>query len=231
VEPLFKAAAKPDQPGVLPGLSEADVEPGQALLLATGIDYRYRDKGRLVLNNCDLRIHHGDRILVEGPSGSGKSTLAAVLAGLRPPEAGLLLLRGYDRHTVGPELWRRLVVVAPQFHENHVFTGTLSFNLLMGRRWPPTPDDLAEADAVCRDLGLGDLIDHMPSGFQQMVGESGWQLSHGEQSRLFIARALLQRADLVILDESFGALDPENLRLALRCAIDRARTLFVIAHP
>ncbi len=231
VEPLFKAAARPDQPGVLPGLSADQAEPGQPLLLATGIDYRYRDKGRLVLNNCDLRIHHGDRILVEGPSGSGKSTLAAVLAGLRPPEAGLLLLRGYDRHTVGPELWRCLVVVAPQFHENHVFTGTLSFNLLLGRRWPPTPDDLAEADAVCRDLGLGDLIDRMPSGFQQMVGESGWQLSHGEQSRLFIARALLQRADLVILDESFGALDPENLRLALRCAIDRARTLFVIAHP
>ncbi len=51
----------------------------------------------------------------------------------------------------------------------------------------------------------------MPSGFQQMLGESGWQLSHGERSRLYIARTLLQKADMIVLDESFGALDPENL--------------------
>jgi ATP-binding cassette subfamily B protein len=71
----------------------------------------------------------------------------------------------------------------------------------------------------------------MPSGWQQMVGESGWQLSHGERSRVFIARALLQDADLVIMDESFGALDPENLYLALECAQRRAATLLIIAHP
>jgi ATP-binding cassette subfamily B protein len=71
----------------------------------------------------------------------------------------------------------------------------------------------------------------MPAGLLQMVGESGWQLSHGEKSRLYIARALLQKADLVVLDESFASLDPENLRRALRCVLDRARALVVIAHP
>jgi ATP-binding cassette subfamily B protein len=71
----------------------------------------------------------------------------------------------------------------------------------------------------------------MPAGLQQMVGESGWQLSHGERSRLYIARALLQQADLLILDESFGALDPGNLQRALRCVLQRAPTLLVIAHP
>ncbi len=80
-------------------------------------------------------------------------------------------------------------------------------------------------------MGLGDLLDRMPAGFQQMVGESGWRLSHGERSRLYIARAILQKADLIILDESFAALDPENLRLALSCVIGRANTLLVIAHP
>jgi len=64
-----------------------------------------------------------------------------------------------------------------------------------------------------------------------MVGEGGWQLSHGERSRVSIARALLQDASLVILDESFAALDPENLRTALECVLRRARTLMVIAHP
>jgi ATP-binding cassette subfamily B protein len=71
----------------------------------------------------------------------------------------------------------------------------------------------------------------MPAGFPQMVEETGWQLSHGERSRLCIARALLQDADLVILDESLAALDPENLRMALGCFLPHARTLLVIAHP
>jgi ABC-type transport system involved in cytochrome bd biosynthesis fused ATPase/permease subunit len=84
---------------------------------------------------------------------------------------------------------------------------------------------------VCRALGLGELIDRMPAGLEQAVGETGWQLSHGERSRLYIARALLQGADLVVLDESFGALDPETLRQALRCVLERAPAVLVIAHP
>jgi ATP-binding cassette subfamily B protein len=71
----------------------------------------------------------------------------------------------------------------------------------------------------------------MPSGLQQRVGEAGWKLSHGEQSRLFMARALLQGAEVVVLDESFAALDPETLRRALECAFRRCPSLIVIAHP
>ena len=64
-----------------------------------------------------------------------------------------------------------------------------------------------------------------------MVGEGGWRLSHGERSRLFIARTLLQKADLIILDESFAALDPEALQIALSCVLRRAKALLLIAHP
>jgi ATP-binding cassette subfamily B protein len=71
----------------------------------------------------------------------------------------------------------------------------------------------------------------MPAGMQQMVGESGWQLSHGERSRLFIARALLQNPELIVLDESFAALDPETLRRALTTVTRRAQSLVVVAHP
>jgi ATP-binding cassette subfamily B protein len=65
----------------------------------------------------------------------------------------------------------------------------------------------------------------------QTVGETGWQLSHGEKSRLYIARAILQGVDLIILDESFAALDPQSLQRAMACVRERARTLLVIAHP
>jgi ABC-type transport system involved in cytochrome bd biosynthesis fused ATPase/permease subunit len=101
----------------------------------------------------------------------------------------------------------------------------------MGRAWPPGADDLVEAEAICRELDLGDLLDRMPAGLMQTVGETGWQLSHGERSRLFLARALLQRAELVVLDESFAALDPATLGKAVECARRRARSLLVIAHP
>ena len=84
---------------------------------------------------------------------------------------------------------------------------------------------------MSRELGLGDLLDRMPAGLLQLVGEGGWQLSHGERSRLFMARALLQGGELMILDESFAALDPASLRTALECVLRRAPTLLVIAHP
>jgi ATP-binding cassette subfamily B protein len=71
----------------------------------------------------------------------------------------------------------------------------------------------------------------MPGGIHQRVGETGWQLSHGERSRIFLARALLQKADVTILDESFASLDPATMDQCLRTALDRSATLVVIAHP
>lgn len=246
IGPLFNAAVRkrelPDLSFVPPSrgedpskgnfqLATSSASSQQPLLMARDLSFRFRPNGRQILQDCSIQIYPGDRILMEGPSGGGKSTLGAVLTGLRVPESGSLLLWGFDRKILGLEEWRRRVVMAPQFQENYVFSETFAFNLMMGRRWPPTQDDLAEAQTICEELGLGELLQRMPSGFQQMLGESGWQLSHGERSRLFIARALLQQADLIILDESFGALDPENLANAMECVLKRARSVIVIAHP
>lgn len=197
---------------------------------ASGLVYRHSPLAEPVLRGVDLTLKHGDRVLLEGASGAGKSTLAALLSGLNRPDAGLLLLRGLDRTTWG-DRWQRWATEAPQFHENHIFGGSLAFNLLMGRDWPPSASDLQQAGEVCEELGLGDLLQRMPAGLQQQVGETGWQLSHGERSRVFLARALLQQADLTILDESFAALDPQTLERCLKSAFARADTLLVIAHP
>ena len=207
----------------------SDPEPAK-LLQARDLRFTHPRRAQPVIAGLDLEVREGDRILLEGASGSGKSTLASLLCGLRSPDAGLLLLRGLDRQTIGAEAWRKRVAAAPQFHENHVLGETLLFNLLMGRRWPPRVEDVEEAERVCRELGLGDLLSRMPSGVYEMVGESGWQLSHGERSRLFLARALLQEGEVVVLDESFAALDPEAQTASLACALGRARTLLVIAH-
>lgn len=229
---IFNAAARMQVSGS-PDFAARPTDSAQndILVEAHDLTFRYQERGEPALRGCGLQIRAGDRLLLEGESGGGKSTLASLLTGLRAPESGLLLLGGLDRQTIGAAGWRKRVASAPQFHENHVLTGTFAFNLLMGRGWPPNEKDIAEAEEICRALGLGDLLVRMPAGLLQMVGETGWQLSHGERSRMFMARALLQNPDLVILDESFGALDPATLRRCLQTAIARSRTLMVIAHP
>ncbi|MES1209373.1 MAG: ATP-binding cassette domain-containing protein, partial [Pseudomonadota bacterium] len=201
------------------------------LIEARDLGFRYPGRTSPVLKGCAFAVRTGDRVLIEGASGGGKSTLAALLAGMREPTAGGLRLDGVEQAVLGPDRWRARIGGAPQFHENHVFSASLAFNLLLGRAWPPRQEDLAEAEAICRELDLGPLLARMPSGMEQLVGESGWQLSHGERGRLFIARALLQPLDARILDESFAALDPETLEQAVTCVLRRAGTLIVIAHP
>lgn len=231
VAPLFVAAERRQNAGGPPATTVEKGRHSEALLEAERLSFQYHSGQQPVLEDCSLSIHAGDKILLEGQSGGGKSTFVSLVTGMRDPDSGLLLLRGLDRQTSGDARWRRHAAAAPQFQENHILTETLAFNLLMGRCWPPSESDLQEAEALARDLGLGPLLDTMPAGLMQMVGDGGWQLSHGERSRIFLARALLQNADVTILDESFAALDPENLKTALHCALKRAETLVVIAHP
>lgn len=228
VGPLFRASSRREAAGAPE--ARASAESNATVLEAAELAFAHEGRGP-VISDLSFRLRRGDRVLLEGPSGAGKSTLAALLSGLREPSSGSLLLGGLDRWTVGAAEWRRRVATAPQFHENHVLAGTLAFNLLMGRRWPAAQADLDEAEALCRELGLGPLLERMPAGMMQMVGEGGWQLSHGERSRVFLARALLQGGDALVLDESFAALDPETLGDALAVAVRRAPALVVIAHP
>jgi ATP-binding cassette, subfamily B, bacterial len=226
VSPLFHAAEAVGDEGCAVG----SVGGGEVVLQARDLSFHYEGRGQRVLDGVDIEIRRGDWALLEGPSGGGKSTLVSVLAGLRDA-SGLVLVNGMDRRTMGSREWRRRIAAAPQYHENHVLSGAFAFNLLMGRKWPCGPAELKEAEQICRELGLGSLLDRMPGGMMQIVGETGWQLSQGERSRLFIARALLQDPELLLLDESFAALDPENLRQSLECVLRRAKTLLVVAHP
>jgi ATP-binding cassette, subfamily B, bacterial len=230
---LFKAAESAGLEGPTHSLPNAPTQPksGAMVLDMQDVGFAYSRSATSILNGCNLRILAGERLLLEGSSGSGKSTLASMLSGLRQPSRGHILLDGYDYRTLGANRWSKRIATAPQFHENHVLSASLAFNLLMGRAWPPSSRDLEEAEEVCRSLDLGALLDRMPSGIHQAVGDTGWQLSHGERSRVFLARALLQGAHTVVLDESFGALDAKTLERCLTAVFERTPTLVVIAHP
>jgi len=227
IEPVFNAAPnaiEPDPSAALPAKT------GRVLQMQ-GVTFAHTGQHRDLLNGCSLSVDTGDALLLEGDSGSGKSTIALLMAGMRKPSAGFLLAGGLDLQTLGESNWRRRVAVAPQYHENHILCAPLSFNLLMGRPYPHSAEDLREAEQLCHELGLGPLLERMPGGLEQIIGETGWQLSQGERSRVFLARAILQNGDLVVLDESFATLDPESLQQCLQCVRRRAKSLMVIAHP
>jgi ATP-binding cassette subfamily B protein len=227
--PVFLAAARRrSEPAATASKSDA-----KAAMVLDATDLRYTHAGRSqpVLRGCTLSLTAGERVILQGASGCGKSTLASLLSGLRSPQSGLLLADGLDRHTLGLDGWRRRVVLVPQFHENHLALGSIAFNLLMGAEWPAGEEDFARAERVLRELGLGETLDRMPSGLLQTIGETGWQLSHGERSRVYLARALLQQPDVLILDESFAQLDPENMHLALDAVVARGTAVLLIAHP
>jgi len=151
VAPLFHAASRTENAGEFLAAGPC----GETVLDAREIVFRYDGRTEPVLHGANLQVRRGDWVLLEGESGGGKSTLASLLTGLREPSSGLLLQDGLDRRTLGDSAWRRRIASAPQYHENYVLTATFAFNLLMGRAWPPSDTDLAEAGTVCRELGLG----------------------------------------------------------------------------
>ncbi|NOT32857.1 MAG: ATP-binding cassette domain-containing protein [Candidatus Eisenbacteria bacterium] len=211
IRPLLRAARRANR-ATRP---EAPIEPewlptGEPVIECVAIGYRHRGRLNEVLRGCSLEIGPGARVSIDGASACGKSTLAGILAGIRIARSGQVRIGGRDARSI-PERDRvRHLSLAPQPSENHVFSDTLAFNLLLGRPWPHRAEDYEDARLVCEELGLGSLIRRMPAGLHQQVGEVGWQLSQGESHRVFIARAMLQRSRVVILDEGLGGLDPAS---------------------
>jgi ATP-binding cassette subfamily B protein len=208
----------------------ANIE-SQRLLEVRDVAYRYPGRNVNVLDGCTLQLGSSDKVILEGHSGSGKSTLISLLTGIRPSTRGSILLGGIEQNMVAKEQWGERVVMVPQYHENYLFTETLAFNLLLGTEWPAEPEQLEHARMICHELGLSSLLNKMPSEMMQVVGEMGWTLSHGEKSRVFVARAILQRPDLIILDESLASLDPENTHRVLACVEKHCKAVIIVAHP
>jgi ATP-binding cassette subfamily B protein len=230
VKPLFQAASRYKNDIPEDFISDMRSSCPNTIVEIKNLSYRYLDDAAFSLTIPDLAIYKNDRILLQGPSGGGKSTLSSIISGMRAADNGIIFVHGKNSRLINPSMWRTRIVLSPQFHENYIFTGSLAFNLLMGKSWPPNQNDLDDAKQLCERIGLGDLLEKMPSGLDQILGESGWQLSHGEQSRVFIARAILQHPDLIIFDESFMPLDSNNFEKAMNCVLDNTSSIIVITH-
>jgi ABC-type multidrug transport system fused ATPase/permease subunit len=183
-------------------------------------------EGDEVLHGVSFRIEPGQVVALVGPSGAGKSTLASLVPRLHDVEAGAVRLSGVDVRDLSFDAIRGAVGVVTQ--DGHLFHDTLRANL---RYAAPEATD-AELWAALGSARLADLVASLPDGLDTVVGERGYRLSGGERQRLTIARLLLAKPRVVILDEATAHLDSESeaaVQEALAAAL-RGRTALVIAH-
>lgn len=185
------------------------------------------DPGRPVIKGVDLFIPAGSTVAIVGRSGSGKTSLARLLMGLYVPQQGRILLGGRAIDTIGAlELRGRLIGLVPQ--ETALLQGTIAGNIALGMP-RASRDDIR---AAAHGAQLQGLIDALPKGLDTPVGVRGLQLSGGERQRVGIARALLRRPGLYILDEPTSMLDSGTeleIQKALR-SLSANATKIVIAH-
>jgi ATP-binding cassette subfamily C protein CydCD len=165
--------------------------------------------GTPLLSGVDAVLEPGRTLRIDGPSGSGKSTLLAIIMGSLHPDAGAVRADGVPVAELERGNWSQHVAWCPQ--EAHVFDSTIRGNLLIGRPRDDAPAD-AELVAVLHRAGLGELLGELPDGLATRVGSAGRALSGGERQRLAIARALLSRAELLLLDEPTAHLDEPTAR-------------------
>ena len=182
--------------------------------------------GQEVLHGVDLDVPAGHTMALVGPSGAGKSTIAALVPRLYDVDSGAVELAGIDVRDLTFASLRRAVGVVTQ--DGHLFHDTIRANL---RYAAPDATDEELLDAL-RRARLGELIEALPDGLDTVVGERGYRLSGGERQRLTIARLLLAKPRVVILDEATAHLDSES-EVAVQAALAEAlegRTAIVIAH-
>ncbi|KAJ5554059.1 hypothetical protein N7513_004018 [Penicillium frequentans] len=185
--------------------------------------------GEPVLRGLNLKIKPGQFCALVGPSGSGKSTTFAMLERFYRPESGAVIIDGVNiTRQLGTE-FRDEIALVPQ--ENVLFEGTVAFNIGLGAR-PNHEPTQAEIEEACRMANVHEVIMALTQGYQTPCTRDGRQFSGGQRQRLSIARALVRRPRLLLLDESTSALDVESekrIQDALATLAGRT-TIVAIAH-
>jgi ATP-binding cassette, subfamily B, bacterial MsbA len=191
-----------------------------------GVTFRYGEDLPLVLKGIDLELNEGETVALVGSSGSGKTTLAGLLPRFFDVEEGSVTLDGLDVRSLQLSELRGAIGQVPQ--EPMLFAGTVRENLMYGNP-EASEDEMLEAAHAAH---AHEFIVGFPDGYDQEVGERGVTLSGGQRQRMAIARVMLERAKVLILDEASSSLDAESEAL-VQDALDRLmaeRTTLVIAH-
>ena len=179
---------------------ESSVRVKDGSIVLKNVDFRYTKDSSLALENINLDIKDGETIALVGKSGSGKSTLAKIICTLFEPTSGQIMFGGitYDKYNLYK--LRESISYIPQ--EAHLHNRRIIENIDFG-----LTSDKVSLIEKCRKLGFLDFVDTMPLGYDTVVSEMGGNLSGGQRQRIHIARALLSRPKILIMDEATSSLD------------------------
>ena len=178
---------------------------------------------RPVLTDVSVSIPAGKITTLYGPSGSGKTTMADLVTGLLSPDSGAVRVDGVDLQQIDIASWRREIGYVPQ--EMFLFHDSLLTNVTLG---DPALTE-ADAEAALRAAGAWDFVSKLADGMHAVAGERGMALSGGQRQRIAMARALVRKPRLLILDEPTTALDPDTETAICATLQDLAREVTILA--
>ncbi len=187
------------------GASGADVEEEAASIQGRiefrEVSFRYPGRDVMALERISFTAEPGQRIAILGATGSGKSSLVQLIPGMYEPTEGTILIDGTDLRELDRKRLRRAIGYVPQ--EVMLFSGTIRENIAWGRE----DATLDQIETAARQAQIHDTIERQPQGYETRLGQRGVNLSGGQKQRLSIARALIRRPAILILDDSTSALD------------------------
>ncbi|KAF2157623.1 multidrug resistance-like protein [Myriangium duriaei CBS 260.36] len=196
----------------------------------TNVSLTYSDRlDGTALQDISLTISPRETVAIVGPSGAGKSSFISLLERFYDPTSGTITLDGQDIRHLPATTHRNRLGLVPQ--EPDLFPGSIAHNIRLGAAaGQEVTDDMIRA--VCEECGIHAFISSLPEGYSTDVGRNGSKLSGGQKQRIAIARALVRRPDVLLLDEYTSALDAHSER-DVRGAVETAakeRTTVVVAH-
>ncbi len=190
------------------------------------VSYTYPNSGIKAINNVSFVLNPGERIGVVGRTGSGKSTLLKLITRQIDPEEGEILLDGVNIKEINLDQFRDQIGIVPQ--DVFLFSDTIRNNLLFGSLDEETSED--ELIAVTKQAHVHHNITSFKNSFDTLLGERGVNLSGGQKQRVSIARALIRKPKLLILDDCLSAVDTETEEVILSNLNKNSVTSFIVSH-
>ena len=222
-ERVFELLDEPEEPADLPDARPLEVNAGEVRIAHLNFGY---DPGRIILKDVNLVAPPGSMVAIVGPTGAGKTTLVNLLMRFYDPQSGEITIDGQSIHAVTRSSLRGAFSMVLQ--DTWLFGGTIHDNIAYGN-----PGATREAVvAAAKAAHIHSMIERLPNGYDTVITEDGASISKGQKQLLTIARAMLQPAHLLILDEATSNVDIRTefrIQEAMR-ALMRGKTCFVIAH-
>ncbi len=222
-ERVFNLLDEEEEPADILGAKELNVRSGEVML--KNVDFGY-NPDRIILQDVNLTAKPGSMVAIVGPTGAGKTTLVNLLMRFYDPQEGAIIIDGQEIAKVKRDSLRAAFSMVLQ--DTWLFNGTVHDNIAYGSQNATREDVIA----ACKATHIHRMIERLPNGYDTIITEDGVNISKGQKQLLTIARAMLQEAHLLILDEATSNVDirTEMLIQSAMRKLMQNKTCFVIAH-